>query len=159
MGTVKKLGGGLSVVVGLLLVLAIVAVGIGYASAAGVMMPEGPSEGHFIGWRDIANGLIGILITVIWANVLSMKEEIRRRVETSTYNDSIRRIDHNETQIGTLFSKIHDEEVSRLKSHMDVVVMQNKNQSALLATLASITTRTVNGNGHQDSQSELGGSA
>lgn len=144
-------------VITVLLILFLATVTTGLATASGLVDAGAQPNPTALGWRDIANALFGILLAVLSANVMAMKKDIERRVDISIYKDSIRRIDHNEIEIGTLFSKIHDEEVSRLKAHMDVMAVQNQNQSAILSTLASIAARTANINGHQGFQAGLGG--
>ena len=92
-------------------------------------------------WRDVAMLLLGILLSVVGWIVSNLKSELLNKTNNAEHNETVRRVTDNEKNIGTLYSSIHDEEVERLKSHMDIVVMQNKNQSALLATLASVAAR------------------
>lgn len=157
MSTILRAGSRSGFVIAVLLVLLLATVTSGIATASGLVGADAQPIPNALGWRDIANALFGILLAVLSANVMAMKKDIDRRVDISIYNDSIRRIDHNETEIGNLFSKLHDEEVSRLKSHMDVMAMQNQNQSAILSTLASIAARSANVNGHQGFQTGIGG--
>lgn len=101
-------------------------------------------------WRDVAMSLLGILLSAVWWIVNSLKAELLTKVGHSDHDETRRRVTDAERNVGTLFSKVHDEEVKRLNQHITVVEMQNKNQSALLATLASITGRNINGNNGSD---------